>query len=110
MTAMLALGRTIIAKTAALNDTIMQKITGFLPKWSDLQINWQNWTDEVQDGVEKCRHISEELDVFRTKMDAVKAACTKLLPTTVNVESLDTQLQCLQVGTHTHMHTHTPHM
>lgn len=97
--AMLALGRGIITKTTALNDTIMQKVTGFLPKWSDLQINWQNWTDEILDGIEKCRHMSDELDAFRAKVDAVKAACTKVLPAAVSVESLDTQLQHLQVCT-----------
>ena len=107
--AMLALGREIIAKTTALNDTIMHKITEFLPKWSDLQINWQNWTDEVQDGVEKCQRISDELDVFRSKMEAIKAACTRLLPATLKPESLDAQLMHLQVWgrTHAHAHAHT---
>lgn len=100
MKAMLALGRGIITKTTALNDSIMQKVTGFLPKWSDLQINWQNWTDEILDGIEKCRHMDNELDAFRTKVDIIKAACTKLLPTAVSVDSLDTQLQHLQVCTH----------
>ena len=94
--AMLALGRGIITKTTALNDSIMQKVTGFLPKWSDLQINWQNWTDEILDGIEKCRLMDNELDAFRTKVDIIKAACTKLLPTAVSVDSLDTQLQHLQ--------------
>ena len=75
----------------------MQKLTGFIQDWSDLQLNWQNWFDELHAGVEQSKNLSDQLKKFESDMGGLAPALAKLFPATVAVKSLDKDLQRLQV-------------
>ncbi len=68
--AMLSLGREILAEpnTSSASETLMQKLTGFIQDWSDLQLNWQNWFDELHAGVEQSKSLSDQLKKFESDL------------------------------------------
>lgn len=96
---MLSLGREILAEpnTSSASEALMQKLTGFIQDWSDLQLNWQNWFDELHAGVEQSRSLSDQLKKFESDMKGLGPACAKLFPAAVNMKSLDKELKRLQV-------------
>ena len=96
---MLALGRAIVAEpnTNPQNDTVMQKLTGFIEDWSDLQLAWQNWYDELHANLEQSKNLSDQLSAFGHSIKGLEAPWTNLFPATVTMENLDTELQELQV-------------
>lgn len=96
---MLSLGREILAEpnTSSASETLMQKLTGFIQDWSDLQLDWQNWFDELHAGVEQFKSLSDQLKRFEVDIRGLGPACAKLFPATVNMKSLDKELQRLQV-------------
>lgn len=97
---MLSLGRAIIAEpnTNSQNDTIMKKLTGFIEDWSELQLAWQNWYDELHANLEQSKNLSDQLNTFGHGIKGLEPACVNLFPATVAMESLDTELQELQVS------------
>ena len=96
---MLALGRAIIAEpnTNPQNDTVMQKLTSFIEDWSDLQLAWQNWYDELHANLEQSKNLSDQLSAFGHSIKGLEPPWTNLFPATVTMENLDTELQELQV-------------
>ena len=98
--AMLSLGRAIIAEpnTNSQNDTIMKKLTGFIEDWSELQLAWQNWYDELHANLEQSKNLSDQLNTFGNGIKGLEPACVNLFPATVAMESLDAELQELQVS------------
>ena len=97
---MLSVGRAIIAEpnTNSQNDTIMKKLTGFIEDWSELQLAWQNWYDELHANLEQSKNLSDQLNTFGHSIKGLEPACVNLFPATVAMESLDTELQELQVS------------
>jgi hypothetical protein len=97
---MLSLGREILAEpnTSSASDTLMQKLTGFIQDWSDLQLNWQNWFDELHAGVEQSKSLSDQLKKFENNTRGLGPACAKLFPAFVNMKNLDKELKRLQVS------------
>lgn len=96
--AMLALGRAILAEpsTSSQNDTLMQKLTDFIQDWSDLQMEWQNWYNELHANMEKSQNLSDTFDAFCSSVGKLEPGFNKFFPATVSMEALDTQLQDLQ--------------
>lgn len=96
---MLSLGREILAEpnTSSASETLMQKLTGFIQDWSDLQLNWQNWYDKLHAGVEESKNLSDQLSKFENDIRGIAPTCAKLFPATVAMKTLDKELQCLQV-------------
>lgn len=99
MDTMLALGRAILAelRTNSQNDTLMQKLTNFIQDWSDLQMVWQNWYNELHANTEKSKGLNEQLDRFEHDIGTLEPACASLFPATLSMVSLDTKLSELQV-------------
>lgn len=97
---MLSLGREILAEpnTSSASDTLMQRLTGFIQDWSDLQLNWQNWFDELDTGVEQSRNLGDQLKKFESDIRGLGPACAKLFPASVSIKTLDKDLQRLQVS------------
>ena len=75
----------------------MQKLTGFIEDWSDLQLGWQNWYDELHANLEQSKNLSDQLSAFGHSIKGLEAPWTNLFPATVTMENLDTELQELQV-------------
>lgn len=96
---MLALGRAVLAEpnTTTQNDALMQKLTGFISDWSDLQLTWQNWYDELHANVEQSHNLSDQLDGFKTDIEGLEPLCSNLFPATVSIEGLKQELHSLQV-------------
>ena len=96
----MSLGREILAEpnTSSASESLMQKLTSFIQDWSDLQLNWQNWFDELHAGVEQSKSLSDQLNKFETDIRGLGPAYAKLFPAAVNVKTLDKELQRLQVG------------
>ena len=96
---MLSLGREILAEpnTSSASDTLMQKLTNFIQDWSDLQLNWQNWFDELHVGVEESKNLSEQLKKFDCDIESLIPTSAKLFPVTVAMKALDKELRRVQV-------------
>ena len=97
--AMLALGRSILAEpsTTSQNDALMQKLTGFIEDWSELQMAWQNWYNELHANMEQLKSLSDRLKNFEHDIRQLEPACTSLFPATVAMETLDSELKEIQV-------------
>ena len=97
--AMLALGRSIraVPSTTSQNDTLMQKLTGFIKDWSELQMAWQNWYNKLHANLEQSKSLSDRLQNFEHNMRKLKPACAGLFPATVAMETLDSELKEIQV-------------
>ena len=97
MDALLSLGREIIAEpqTSAANVDLETRLTGFIQDWSDLQLAWQNWYDELHANREKSHKMSEEVGKLAEGAKGVKAGMNGLLPATIEVENLLQNLQDL---------------
>ena len=102
---MLSLGREILAEpnTSSASEGLMQKLTSFIQDWSDLQLNWQNWFDELHAGVEQSKNLSDQLKKFENDVSGLGPALAKLFPATVSVKTLDKDLQRLQVLQFVHL-------
>ena len=96
---MLSLGREILAEpnTSSTSDALAQKLTGFIQDWSDLQLDWQNWYDELHAGVEQSKNLSDQLKKFEGDIRGLGPAYAKLFPAVVSVKTLEKDLQRLQV-------------
>lgn len=96
---MLGLGRAIVAEpnTNSQNDTFMQRLTGFIQEWSDLQMAWQNWYNELHAKQDQSRSLADRLESFVGSMSRLEPACAAMFPATVSLESLDSELKTLQV-------------
>ena len=97
--AMLALGRAILAEpsTTSQNDSLMQKLTGFIEDWSDLQMAWQNWYNELHANMEQSKSLSDKLKSFEHDIGELEPTCANLFPATVAMEALDSELKEIQV-------------
>lgn len=96
---MLALGRAILAEpnTTTQNDALVQKLTGYISDWSDLQLKWQNWYDELHANMEQSHYLSDQLDRFEKDIEGLGPLCSTLFPATVSVAGLKPELHHLQV-------------
>ena len=96
---MLAIGREILAEpnTSSSNEGLIQKLTNFIQDWSDLQLNWQNWFDELHDAAEQSSNLLDQLKRFEHDIRGLGPTCAKLFPAMVAVKNLESELQRLQV-------------
>lgn len=96
---MLSLGREVLAEpnTSSASDGLMQKLTSFITDWSDLQLGWQNWFDELHAGMEQSKDLSDQLNMFESDIKGLGLTCSRLLPANVSMKSLDKELVRLQV-------------
>ena len=76
---------------------LLQKLTNFIQDWSDLQLNWQNWFDELHVGVEESKNLSEQLKKFDCDIESLIPTSAKLFPVTVAMKALDKELRRVQV-------------
>ena len=97
---LLSLGREIVAEpqTSTANDDLETRLTGFIQDWSDLQLAWQNWYDELHARRERSGKMGEELGRVREGMRGARGAMAALFPARVQVETLPQDLQHLQVA------------
>ena len=102
---MLALGRSILAEpsTTSQNDALMQKLTGFIEDWSELQMAWQNWYNELHANMEQSKSLSDKLKNFGHDIRQLEPACAGMFPATVAMETLDSELKELQVSRPRHL-------
>lgn len=98
--AMLALGRSILAEpsTTSQNDVLMQKLTSFIEDWSELQMTWQNWYNELHANMEQSKGLAERLKNFGHNIGQLEPACAGIFPATVAMEALDSELKEIQVS------------
>ena len=99
MEAMLALGRSILAEpsTNSQNDGLMQKLTSFIEDWSELEMAWQNWYNELHANMERSKSLSDQLKNFGHAIKQLEPACAGIFPATVAMEALDSELKEIQV-------------
>ena len=99
---MLSLGREIIAEpqTSTANVSLETRLTSFIQDWSDLQLAWQNWYDELHARKEQSQNLSEQVRELAEGVKGVKSSLEGLLPAEVGMESLYDDLLALQVCTY----------
>lgn len=75
--AMLSRGRTILTSphTSADNQPFEKRLTDSIESWSDLQLEWQNWYQELMAALEKSSAVSERYSSF---LDWLSQARNKL--------------------------------
>lgn len=97
---MLSLGREILAEpnTSSASEVLMQKLTGFIQDWSDLQLDWQNWFDELHTGVEQSKNLSDQLKKFESDTRGLGQACAKLFPATLAMKNVDKEVHRIEVS------------
>ena len=98
--AMLALGRSILAEpsTTSQNDVLMQKLTSFIEDWSELQMTWQNWYNELHANMEQSKGLADQLKNFGHDIGQLEPACAGIFPATVAMEALNSELKEIQVS------------
>ena len=96
---MLALGRDIIAEpqTSAASGTLEQRLTTFIEDWSNLQLAWQNWFDELHARGEDARKLAEEVVSIGERLSGVEACLKGVFPASVGVEEVVGDMEALQV-------------
>ena len=64
--AMLSLGRAILTSphTSADNQPFEKRLTDSIESWSDLQLEWQNWYQELMAASEKSSAVSDRYNTF----------------------------------------------
>ena len=99
MDALLTLGREIIAEpqTSAANVELETRLTGFIQDWSDLQLAWQNWYNELHALRENAGKMAEEVGRLKEGARGLETGMKRLFPASVEVENLQQNLQDLQV-------------
>ncbi len=99
---MLALGRAILAEpnTTSQNDALMNKLTSFIADWSYLQMDWQNWYDELHAHLQTSQDLSNQFDKFLSGMSHLEPLCSKLFPANLSMDDLQQKLHSLQVRVH----------
>lgn len=97
--AMLSLGREVLAEpnTTSQNDSLMNKLTSFIADWSNLQLAWQNWYDELHAHMQQSQDLSNELDKFLNAMSNLEPLFSKLFPAELSMDNLPQKLHNLQV-------------
>ena len=97
--ALLALGRSILAEpsTTSQNDILMQKLTSFIEDWSELQMAWQNWYNELHANLEQSKNLADRLKNFGHDIRQLEPACAGIFPATVAMEAVDSELKEIQV-------------
>ena len=100
--AMLALGRSVLAEpnTTSQNDALMNKLTSFISDWSDLELAWQNWYDELHARMEQSKDLSNQFDKFKSDCSTLGPLCSNLFPADLSMDGLQQKLHNLQVGVH----------
>lgn len=96
---MLALGRAIIAEptTNPQNESFPKKLTSFIEDLADLQLAYQNWYDELHGGLQQSKNLSDQLGKFASGVNALEPACNNILPATITMDNLESELKALQV-------------
>ena len=96
---MLSVGREVLAEpnTSSSSDVLMQKLTSFIEDWSELQLGWQNWYDELLAHMEQSQQLSDQLKKFESAIRDLEPTCSRLFPATVVVKSLDKEMNKLKV-------------
>ena len=99
MDLMLSLGREVLAEpnTSSTTEGLMQKLTSFIKEWSDLQLGWQNWFDELHAGVEQSRNLSDQLKKFESDIKGLEPTCSMIFPAVVSMKNLDKELDRIHV-------------
>ena len=104
---MLALGRDIIAEpqTSAASGNLERKLTDFIQEWSDLQLAWQNWFNELHARKEHSHKLSEQVVGFGESVKGLEASLEGVFPASVGVEDMLGEMESLQVcGSYMYMY------
>ena len=106
---LLTLGREIVAEpqTSAANDDLESRLTSFIQDWSDLQLAWQNWFDELHAHREKAGKMGEGVGEMCDGVKRVRGVMMGMFPAAVGMETLPHDLHVLQVEQTHHIHTCT---
>ena len=96
---MLALGRAIISEptTNSQNESFPKKLTSFIEDLANLQLAYQNSYDELHRGLQLSKNLSDQLGKFASAVNGLEPACSNILPATVTMENLESELKTLQV-------------
>ena len=96
---MLALGRSIIGEyyTNPEKDTMSQTLTDFISNWSNLQMSWQNWYDELHATGEQSRNLSDQFVELKQAFKAIEPKQKEMFPAHVTMDTLESDLKELQV-------------
>ena len=105
---MLDLGRSIIGEqylSDRSGENISNKLTNFIPAWSNLLLAWQNWYDELHASSEQSQDLLNRLENLKLALGAVQPVCSNLFPATLAMSNAAEELNELLVR-NTHPLTH----
>ena len=100
MDALLALGRDIVAEpqTSTANVSLETRLTSFIEDWSNLQLAWQNWYNELHARKEQSLKLSEQVGDFGEEVKGLQASLEGMFPATVEMDNLLEDMEALQVS------------
>ena len=99
MDALLALGRDIVAEpqTSTANVSLETRLTSFIEDWSNLQLAWQNWYNELHARKEQSLKLSEQVWDFGEEVKGLQASLEGMFPAIVEMDNLLEDMEALQV-------------
>ena len=68
-----------------------------MQKWSNLELAWQNWYDELHSTGEQSQDLSDQYASLKQTMAEIEPIVKEILPASVTVETLESDLKQLQV-------------
>ena len=80
------------------------RLTGFIQEWSDLQLAWQNWFNELHAHKEQSHKLGEDVGKFGEGMKALGTALDGMFPAGVDMENLLGDMETLEVRMYMYIH------
>ena len=98
--AMLSLGRSILTSphTSADNQPFEKRLTDSIEQWSDLQLEWQNWYQELMAATEKSSAASDRYGAFSDWLAQARSKLDSTFPLKVGPDSAPADMEEAQVG------------
>ena len=98
--AMLSLGRTILTSphAAADNQPFEKRLTDSIESWSDLQLEWQNWYQELMAASEKSSAVSDRYNTFSDWLSQARSKLGSTFPLRVGPSSAPADVGEAQVS------------
>ena len=97
---MLSLGRAILTSphTSADNQPFEKRLTDSIESWSDLQLEWQNWYQELMAASEKSSAVSDRYNSFSDWLSQARNKLGSTFPLRVGPASAPADVEEAQVS------------
>ena len=100
MDAVLSLGRTILTSphTSADNQPFEKRLTDSIEAWSELQLGWQNWYQELMAASERSSAVSDRYSSFSDWLAQARSKLGSTFPLRVGPASAPADVEEAQVS------------